>query len=201
MKSVGFSLAALLAGLVVMAGCTSDATEPDDGTSGDQAVRVAKCKGFLPQNCQVCSDGHTECAHWAVEKGVCKVEVCPAPPSLAPAPGSFKLYLTANATPNPLCDVHRRLVLGPGGHATLREELEGACEIAVVPNERTYDLEGHTDSCGSSIFTATAKANGVSRTIKITDHRTRGCEDIVPAKIIVEESKNDASIKLFSLDR
>src|SRR5262245_50190040 len=66
-------------------------------------------------------------------------------------PGSFKLYTDPNAAPNPNCDVHTKLDLAAAPHSTakLEEAVEGSCEIAVIPNPRTYRLRLANTSCGS----------------------------------------------------
>jgi hypothetical protein len=121
-------------------------------------------------------------------------------------PGSFKLYSDANHKVNQGCDVFTSLVLknGPAA-ATLEEHVGGFCEIAVVPNARTYRLKQTGTSCGSKIYSGSFRKQGKTHSIKITDHRTRLCEDVVPAAIIVEETvpgfPGPITTKKFSLDR
>lgn len=105
-------------------------------------------------------------------------------------PGSFKLYGQPRATPNPNCDPHTKLTLEASRYSTakLEEGLEGFCEIAVVPNPRTYRLRLASTSCGSRIYTGSVTKSGKKYAVKITDHRTRLCEDVVPAAVIVEET-------------
>jgi hypothetical protein len=105
-------------------------------------------------------------------------------------PGSFKLYSQPNATPNPGCDVHTKLDLKAEYRSTasLQEAVGGSCEIAVFPNQRTYRLRLEGTDCGSRIYAGFRKKDGESYAIKITDHRTRLCENVVPAAIIVEET-------------
>lgn len=105
-------------------------------------------------------------------------------------PGSFKLYAQANAQPNPSCDLHTKLDLKADyfSTASLSEAVGGFCEIAAVPNPRTYRLRLASVDCGSRIYTGSVKKQGKSYKIKITDHRTRLCENVVPAAIIVEET-------------
>lgn len=106
------------------------------------------------------------------------------------APGSFKLYGEPRATPNPNCDPHTKLTLAAGHYSTakLEEGLDGFCEIAVVPNPRTYRLRLAGTSCGSRIYSGSVTKSGKKYAVKITDHRTRLCEDVVPAAVIVEET-------------
>jgi hypothetical protein len=43
------------------------------GSNGGPGVCQAQCSGFLPQFCQVCSDGSTACAHFDAN---CNVVTC-----------------------------------------------------------------------------------------------------------------------------
>ena len=61
---------------------------PSSG-GGSGAGDAAACTGALPQICEVCSNGTTECAHWVDVNGQCAVEIC-APgetPTPTPTPG------------------------------------------------------------------------------------------------------------------
>lgn len=107
-------------------------------------------------------------------------------------PGSFKLYGEPGVAPNPNCDVHTSLVLGP--RAVLSEVVGGDCEIHVDPNERTYALHLDRTECGSRVYIGTSG----EREITLTDHRARICRDIPPAQIVVEETGSPAR---FSSDR
>ncbi|MCA9583812.1 MAG: hypothetical protein KC657_00465 [Myxococcales bacterium] len=105
--------------------------------------------------------------------------------------GDFKLYSQPRHQPNPSCDVHTKLELaktGYGSKAVLTEALDGFCEIYVQPNKRTYRLKEEGTSCGSKIYSGKRRKNGETYSIKIIDHRTRLCRDLVPARVIVEES-------------
>jgi hypothetical protein len=108
------------------------------------------------------------------------------------APGSFKLYGVPRFTPSPSCDVHTKLELTADGasKAHLEGAVDGVCEIAVSKNPRDYELSLARTSCGSRIYTGSFIRGIESWSITITDHRTRLCEDIVPAQIIVEETKD-----------
>ncbi len=117
--------------------------------------------------------------------------------------GTFKLYAEPNATPNPSCDVHTSLTLsGDGGaRAALREALDGLCEIHVAPQERQYRLRLAGTSCGSKIYKGKKRVFGKVREITITDHRTRVCRDLVPAKIIVAEADSAGALQTkYSFD-
>ena len=65
-------------------------------------------------------------------------------------PGTFKLYGEPHFTPNPSCDLHTKLELKAAtfSTATLEEAVGGFCEIAVVPNPRTYRLRLTGTDCG-----------------------------------------------------
>lgn len=118
------------------------------------------------------------------------------------APGEFKLYTEARATPNPNCDVHTKLVLSDqgGSKAHLEEGLEGSCEIAVLPNPRDYKLRAAGQDCGSRIFTGSFKKNGEKHSIKIIDNRARLCENVVAGAIEVEETTPRGKVMKFSFD-
>ncbi|MBL8610568.1 MAG: hypothetical protein JNL38_24735 [Myxococcales bacterium] len=105
------------------------------------------------------------------------------------APGEWKLYTEARVTPSAFCDIHTVLSLDndKGAHARLVEAVSGNCKIAVFPNQRAYRLKLSGTSCGSKIYTGSRRADGKRHTITVTDHRTRTCKDIVPARIIVQE--------------
>ena len=123
--------------------------------------------------------------------------------SKAVTPGTFKLYGQPNASPNPMCDVHTSLTLSHqgGARAKLSEALSGVCEIYVFPQTREYRLHLDGTSCGSKIYKGKTKVDGKTRAITITDHRPRICRDLVPAKIIVEETDATGAVQTkYSLD-
>lgn len=105
-------------------------------------------------------------------------------------PGSFKLYSQPHASPNPNCDVHTRLTLAAATYSTakLEEGLEGFCEIFVEPNPRTYRLRLAGTDCGTRIYAGSVTKKGKKYSVKITDNRTRLCENVVAAAVIVEET-------------
>jgi hypothetical protein len=37
-----------------------------------------QCSGALPDICEICSDGVTQCAHFVVENGECVTQICPS---------------------------------------------------------------------------------------------------------------------------
>jgi hypothetical protein len=105
--------------------------------------------------------------------------------------GTFKLYDEPRHEPNASCDVHTAIDLSSyrsGSRIDLRETVGGLCEIYVDPQERFYRLRFDGTACGSRIYKGKKKINGKTRDITVTDHRTRICRDLVPAKIIVEET-------------
>ncbi len=112
-------------------------------------------------------------------------------------PGTFKLYADARHEPSTHCDVFTSLELkrDRGARAELEERVEGFCRLAVFPDTRAYRLKFQGTSCGSKIFTGKKKISGVTRTIKVIDHRTRTCKDLQPAKIIVEETDRDGKVR------
>jgi len=67
---------------------TSSTTE---GLSGSTPAKKAspptpECTGGLPDICEICADGKSECAHWGIEDGKCVVEICPGPSTTPPPP-------------------------------------------------------------------------------------------------------------------
>jgi hypothetical protein len=105
-------------------------------------------------------------------------------------PGEFELGDQPHSIPS-ACDVHTHLSLKNDGSstATLSEVVGGMCRLAVQPNLRTYRLRlSPKIDCGTKIYTGSIKRDGTSSSIKITDHRARTCEDVIPAAIIVEET-------------
>jgi hypothetical protein len=105
--------------------------------------------------------------------------------------GTFKLYDEARHVPNASCDVHTAIELSSyrsGSRIDLEEVVGGLCELYVAPQERFYRLRFDGTACGSRIYKGQKKINGKTRSITVTDHRTRICRDLVPAKIIVEET-------------
>lgn len=118
------------------------------------------------------------------------------------APGEFKLYMQAHATPNPSCDPHTKLVLSnkDGSKAHLEEALDGFCELAVIPNPRDYKLRAAGQDCGSRIFTGSFRKNGEKHSIKIVDNRTRLCENVVAGAIEVEETSPRGTVQKYSYD-
>jgi hypothetical protein len=122
--------------------------------------------------------------------------------------GTFKMYSQARITPETFCDLHAVLSLThteAGAVASLSNGLSGICEIAVAENLRSYALTAVATSCGSVTYkgklTKPADDKGIADTIELTDHRTRTCRDLQPARIIVRQNFSDGSITtLYSHD-
>ena len=108
----------------------------------------------------------------------------------AVTPGTFKLYDEARITPYAPCDLFTSLELGnsPTGVAKLKEVVTGTCKLAVYPDLRSYKLHNDGTSCGSKFYWGRRKVGSRWVNIRVTDHRSRTCKDLVPAKIIVDES-------------
>lgn len=85
---------------------------------------------------------------------------------------------------------------GAVGSVSLRESVPSGCED-VVPDPRTYELLYAGDDCGSAVFVASMMEDGRSRSLKITDHRGRACNDHVPAQMVVEEETASGDIRLL----
>jgi hypothetical protein len=122
------------------------------------------------------------------------------------ATGTFDLYGEPRHRPDPFCDHGTRLVLDKaavsGNVAFLENFLRGACEIFVPPNPRHYKITSVTpDGCGSMVYKGQVHGGGGLQEIEIIDHRTRVCEDIVPARIVVKEKGPDGHRTLYSHDR
>lgn len=122
-----------------------------------------------------------------------KTRVLYGNPQAAPPPLSkvldVKLYLP-DTKPSPSCDHYTKLVIGQEGNelrATLKNELSAtsSCEIAVVPNERSYALTAKDDGCGTKVYTGTSGGTK----LEVQDHRKRVCENVIPAAVEVHEGK------------
>ncbi len=119
------------------------------------------------------------------------------------ATDQFQMYRTPNAAVEPFCNVYTSLTLtAPGANADaeaiLARRLQGTCEIHVEPNLRAYDLTLVSNSCGSKYYEGSV---GTAK-IKVIDHRTRLCRDLVPAKIIMTETDTQGNTTtLYSKDR
>jgi hypothetical protein len=106
-------------------------------------------------------------------------------------PGSFKLYSKPHTVPSAGCDVHTALDLKADVYSTasLQESVGGLCQLAVMPNPRTYRLRLASTDCGTRVYTGSITKNGNPWSIKITDNRARTCENVIAAAVIVEETE------------
>ncbi|MBI3548716.1 MAG: hypothetical protein HY078_06650 [Elusimicrobia bacterium] len=72
--------------------------------------------------------------------------------------------------------------------ASLSDDVEGVCTMIISPNPRTYILsEQGADGCGSLIYTG-RNVQDPAKQIRVTDHRTRLCDDVIKNVIVVDES-------------
>jgi hypothetical protein len=68
--------------------CTTDCGDagPIDAGPTDAAPDVDAgdpCAGYaLPNLCEVCSDGSTQCEHFVIVDGQCAIEICPGTPTM-----------------------------------------------------------------------------------------------------------------------
>jgi hypothetical protein len=107
--------------------------------------------------------------------------------------GAWKLYSQPRTIPSPSCDLHTALTIDAQAHARLFNAVGGTCEIAAVPDMREYTLTSVTSSCGSKIYKGSFTKDGKTSSVTITDHRPRVCQDVVPARVVVEETRPGAA--------
>ena len=61
--------------------CTMDCV--DAGPPIDAGPPTDPCEGYaLPNVCEVCSDGTTQCEHFLIVDGECAIEICPGMPTM-----------------------------------------------------------------------------------------------------------------------
>lgn len=103
-------------------------------------------------------------------------------------PGEFRLYSDAGHVANPSCDLYTTLELKnePSAKAVFGQGLDGFCEIAISVETRTFSIRLDSESCGSKVYVGTRGRGSKKSSVRITDHRSRVCRDIVPALVIVE---------------
>src|SRR5262249_28159072 len=116
--------------------------------------------------------------------------------------GTFEMYSDSGHKPSG-CDVHTRLTLSNPAKAGLEEVVGGMCMIAIQPNARSYRLHQTGTSCGSKIYEGSFNGKDGVHSIKITDHRTRLCMDMLVAQVISEETvpgfPGPITMKLYSM--
>jgi hypothetical protein len=64
------------------------------------------CNFALPSICELCSNGETECAHYAIQNGQCVTEICPPtspPPVPIPTPTPYGCTQGASCEQNTAC--------------------------------------------------------------------------------------------------
>lgn len=110
-----------------------------------------------------------------------------------------KLYDEPHAQVNPSCDMYTHLGLKRDGAAIsasveFKLSATSTCEPYVAPNERTFGVTQSDDGCGSKVYTGTSGADR----IVITDNTHRLCEDLRPARIEVDLTRDGQTSHLFS---
>lgn len=119
--------------------------------------------------------------------------------------GSFDLYSEPNYVSSS-CNLGTGLILDRGkilgDVAVLEDFVKGTCKIAVRPNTRFTKLTFVRSNCGSKIYQGSFVNADTFVLATITDHRTRRCKDLVPAKVIVTlEPSEGAVTTLYSQDQ
>jgi hypothetical protein len=109
-------------------------TSGDDGVSSTpkRPSTALICKGGLPDICEVCADGKSECAHWVVVHGKCEVEICGDPSTTPPPPP----VSTPPICKGPLPDTCEVCADGATGCAHW-EVVHGKCEVEFCPGPST----------------------------------------------------------------
>jgi hypothetical protein len=65
--------------ILLLAACSGDgSTASTDDSLKASCHKASDCHGALPDICELCGDGTSECAHWACESGKCVDVICPA---------------------------------------------------------------------------------------------------------------------------
>lgn len=108
---------------------------------------------------------------------------------------TYQLRADATAQPDPSCDRYTELALKSDGTAKLTNKLGGTCELLVEADPRAYKVKRLADDCGSKVYSG--KASSGDDEIKITDNRARTCENMIAATIVVEETRNGETRRLY----
>lgn len=106
----------------------------------------------------------------------------------------FRLYDSLFAEPGGTCDIFTKMTLDlTEGYVGFEEKMSGECKIAIAPDPRVYHVELTGTPCGSRVYQAHVTTDGKAREVTVTDHRSRLCRDMVPARIIVSETSMDGT--------
>jgi hypothetical protein len=112
-----------------------------------------------------------------------------------------KMYDQPHAQVNAGCDKHTELTLTKEG-STMKARLEyklsatSGCEIFIQPNEKIFTVTQSDDGCGSKVYSGSA---GGER-LKIQDHSTRLCENVIPARIEAEWTRSGQAEHLYTAE-
>lgn len=116
--------------------------------------------------------------------------------------GAFKLYSEPGYEPKGFCDRSTELKIDraemSGLVAFLKNQVEGRCRLFTNPNNHHYILSKTVDSCSSKIYKDSRYTMKGLYKIEITDHRTRLCEDLPPALLILKETSDNSESTLFA---
>jgi hypothetical protein len=122
---------------------------------------------------------------------------------VAPAPiaaGKFDLLTKPRVAPHSCDQLTKLEVKDLSAH--MSDSLVSPCMTfaAVDPHTRDYKLTRTGSSCGSTMYEASFTKGGDHWSIKLTDNRARLCRDVIPALIVIEETHNGTTEKLYSND-
>lgn len=117
-------------------------------------------------------------------------------------PGAFKVYEDPSRATDPDCDVHTKLELTAGNVAILRRLVEGACELYVHPDERSYPVKWtSTSDCGAKNYEGErTDAEGKLHIVTISDRRGYACPatETFPLIVVKEEGEGAREVSYFS---
>lgn len=116
--------------------------------------------------------------------------------------GSFDLFSEPKYKKDGFCDRGTHLELNykvPGARvATLHEFVEGVCEIAVMPNKRTYNVRTMTYNNGLSVHSGVRETEQGTFKVEVVDGRQSNYKSLLPAVIVVRENGPDLATVLYS---
>ncbi|MEK6579772.1 MAG: hypothetical protein AABZ55_11140 [Bdellovibrionota bacterium] len=120
-----------------------------------------------------------------------------AVPSFA-AEKTFKMYHEPRAEVDTGCDAYTELRLdirGKTAVATLVNRLAGTCDLHVSPKKRAYVFNLADTDCGTKTYSWT---DGADYEAELADNRTRTCENVIPALIVLKEiNQNDGTVSVL----